>query len=225
MRIGTTFGAIAAAAMLTLGLTGCDVAQDMLGDISADVQQQITNEANERIEQGIDDLLGSFDQGTSSQGAGRGATTTVIRVVDGDTIAVTPTVDFPATNTSGNEHTIRLLGIDTPERNKTSGEDPECGAEEATAYLEGIVPAGTMVTVSFDSRADRTDRYGRSLAYVTTADSGLDLAHEMIRAGFAGAWYPSGEPEPERFAAYADTQTQAAVAGAGAHASCEFIGR
>lgn len=151
-------------------------------------------------------------------------TTSLIRVVDGDTIAVLPTEALPATNEAGTEHAVRLLGIDAPEMHKVTAEPPECGAEAATAYLTSLVATGVDVTVVYDERSDHTDRYGRSLAYVQSPTIG-DLGREVVEAGYAEAWYPKGEPEPARYAEYAATELEAASAGAGAHSTCSSIGR
>lgn len=148
----------------------------------------------------------------------------LIRVVDGDTIAVTPTEALPATNDAGTEHVVRLLSIDAPEMNKMSSDPAECGAQEATDHLAGLIGDGAQLTLTFDSRSDHTDRYGRSLAYVHTVN-GDDLASAMVRDGFAEAWYPNSEPAPERFDSYAALQFEAAAAGAGSYSLCDTIGR
>lgn len=155
-------------------------------------------------------------------------TTEVRRVVDGDTIVVEAVEGLPADNDcSGGTclgHTVRLLGIDSPERNSRSPQPPECGAEASTEHLESLAPPGTRVVLVQDARADWFDRYGRSLAYVELAD-GTDLGGRQVADGYASAWFPDGEPEPERFGDYADHQAQAAQGGLGLHAECERTGR
>lgn len=151
-------------------------------------------------------------------------TTSLIRVVDGDTIVVVPTEALPATNEAGTEHAVRLLGIDAPEMHKMTEEPPECGAQAATAYLTSLVATGAVVTLVYDERSDHTDRYGRSLAYVQSPAIG-DLGRAVVDAGYAEAWYPKGEPEPHRYAEYTAIQRKAASAGAGAQSTCSSIGR
>ncbi len=141
-------------------------------------------------------------------------TATVIRVVDGDTIKVT--VD-------GAEQTIRLLGIDAPERNATSDEPAECGTDEAKAALEELLPVDAVVAVTFDSRSDRVDVYGRWLAYVEVG--GTDASAQQIRSGWASAWWPSGEPTPERGSVYQEMTHDAKAESAGGWALCDAIGR
>jgi len=170
-----------------------------------------------------DAITGGNSQGGNGQPAAANSAT-VIRVIDGDTIAVQPSDAFPPTNDAGSEHVIRLLGIDTPEMNVMSEEDLECGAQNASDQLAALLPAGAAVSIIFDADADRSDRYGRSLAYVQLAD-GTDAALALASTGYAEAWYPQGEPEPERFAAYAAAEDNAASSNLGSHSMCDSIGR
>jgi len=169
--------------------------------------------------------LGSSQQLQPSANQPGPTSAQVVRVIDGDTIAVAPTSELPATNSAGSEHVVRLLGIDAPEMNKSSGNSPDCGAQEATDRLGQLI-AGASVTLTFDASSDHTDRYGRSLAYVETPGApSVDIALQMVIDGYAGAWYPRSEPEPERFASYADALRAAEVSGVGAHGSCGVLGR
>jgi endonuclease YncB( thermonuclease family) len=87
-------------------------------------------------------------------------------VVDGDTISVS------------DGSTVRLIGIDTPE----SG---ECGFEEASAALVGLID-GQNVTLVPGARDD-VDKYGRLLRYVEVG--GVDVDLKMIESGHAIARY------------------------------------
>lgn len=169
--------------------------------------------------------MGSEDYGTSDADV-RVIETTVERVVDGDTVTVALAEDLEATNEAGTEHSVRVLGLDAPEMNFTSSEDPECGAEEATDELFDLLFSGDQgqdVTLIFDAEADEIDRFGRSLAYVEV--DGFDAGAHVIEAGYAAAWYPASEPEPERYSEYAQLQQQAEGSGAGAWGECESMGR
>lgn len=95
-------------------------------------------------------------------------TTSVERVIDGDTIEV---------RTDGRVEKVRLLNIDAPESD-------ECLNAEATELLARLLPPGTPVTLEHD--VERTDRYGRLLAGVVKADGTLVNA-EVARAGLAAA--------------------------------------
>ena len=94
---------------------------------------------------------------------------TVARVVDGDTVEMSDGT------------TVRLIGIDTPERG-------ECGFDEATFALASMV-LDQPVTLLGGTRDD-VDRYGRLLRYVDLVDA-TDAGETMIAEGFAIARYDS----------------------------------
>ena len=112
-------------------------------------------------------------------------TTTVVRVVDGDTLKV---------RYWGKEESIRLIGIDTPESRvnkktkkdaKRSGQDIKTIIEmgkRATEYVESLVKAGDLITIEFD--VQQKDRYGRLLGYVYLSN-GKMLNEEIVKAGYA----------------------------------------
>ena len=91
----------------------------------------------------------------------------VAYVVDGDTVKLT------------NGESVRLVGIDTPERG-------ECGFDESKVALERLI-RGRRVQLRM-SDEDR-DGYGRLLRYVDVA--GMDTGLRLIRAGLAVARYDS----------------------------------
>ena len=78
---------------------------------------------------------------------------TVVRVVDGDTIVFQFDLGFHIYHTAR----VRLLGVNCPERGKPGG-------SEATAFVNGICPPGTLCTVT--TTKDSTDKYGRYIADV-----------------------------------------------------------
>lgn len=121
-----------------------------------------------------------------------GAGATVVEVVDGDTVDV---------ELDGEPETVRLIGINTPERG-------ECLAEEASQRLQELVARAEVELVADES--DR-DQYGRLLRYVEV--DGLDVGAELVRSGLALARrYP---PDTARADEYDDLQQDAADAGAG----------
>ena len=65
----------------------------------------------------------------------------------------------------------RLIGIDTPETGPDGRTPTECGSQEATAFLTGLLQSGEVVTVNTD--AQRHDHYGRLLSYVYRAEDNL----------------------------------------------------
>src|SRR5215210_4102062 len=101
------------------------------------------------------------------------ATYAVERVIDGDTIVL-------ATG-----QRVRLVQIDSPELSSS-----ECYAVGARSALTRLLPAGTRVGLEFDSRLDRTDRYGRSLAYVLKGSENLNVT--LVARGAASVWFYGG---------------------------------
>ena len=91
----------------------------------------------------------------------------VIDVVDGDTIDL------------GNGQTVRLVGIDTPERG-------ECGSQRASDNLARLV-LGKHVRLAMSD--EDTDRYGRLLRYVDVGS--VDAGLSQIKRGYAIARYDS----------------------------------
>ena len=142
--------------------------------------------------------------------AARPATARVVRVVDGDTLKVRLT--------TGPIVTVRLIGIDTPETRKP-GTPVQCGGPNATARMRTLAfrnGTGRSVTLSSDPTQDRTDRYGRTLAYVDAG--GVDLGRSMIASGWAKSYvYDSAF---ERVSTYRRAQASARSAGRGVWRRC-----
>ena len=103
----------------------------------------------------------------SAEAAGTAAR--VVRWVDGDTVETT-------------RGTVRLIGIDTPERG-------DCGSRAATRHAQVIAPAGSRVSLGNPASVVDRDKYGRILRYVATP-AGRDLGLAQIRDG-ARARYDS----------------------------------
>jgi micrococcal nuclease len=85
----------------------------------------------------------------------------VERIIDGDTVVV-----------SNNTH-VRLLGINTPEKK-------EFYHDEAMNFLSELI---SNKTVELEYGKDKTDKYGRTLAYIILDGKNINL--EIIRNGFA----------------------------------------
>lgn len=92
----------------------------------------------------------------------------VERVIDGDTIVINGT-------------SIRLLGINSPERN-------EIYYSEAKSFLEEIL---LNKTVRLEYGKDKKDKYGRDLAYVFFEEKNINL--ELVENGFANFYFPQGK--------------------------------
>ena len=95
----------------------------------------------------------------------------VERVVDGDTIVVRGV------------GRVRLIGVDTPET-VSPGRPVEFFGREASAFTKRLLE-GRRVRLEYDR--ERTDRYGRTLAYVHLTDGTFANA-EIIRRGYGHAY-------------------------------------
>ena len=93
----------------------------------------------------------------------------VTRVVDGDTVRVL--ID-------GQDTSVRLIGIDTPET-VAPNRPVECAGPEASVYAEQLM-SGQEVFLELDATQGAYDNYGRVLAYVWVADSRQDAGAVMV---------------------------------------------
>jgi endonuclease YncB( thermonuclease family) len=110
--------------------------------------------------------------------ASAGETGVVTEVVDGDTLRV---------RTAGSTEavTVRLIGIDAPERSHPSL-GKEFFSDEAAAHLASLCRGKT---VRMEKDAEETDKYDRLLRYVfLPPPDGRLLNEEMLRAGMARAY-------------------------------------
>jgi micrococcal nuclease len=127
----------------------------------------------------------------------------VVRVVDGDTIAV---------RVQGRSETVRYIGVDTPET--VAPDRPvECFGPQAKAFNERLV-AGRRVRLT-EGREAR-DRYGRLLAYVH-ADGRL-VNRALVAGGYATTL--EIEPNTERAGELAAAQRRARAARRGLWDRC-----
>jgi len=94
----------------------------------------------------------------------------VLSVVDGDTIKV---------EIDGQPHTVRYIGINTPEIS-SPGSGSEAFGPEASAKNKELV--GSRV-VELEKDVSETDKYGRLLRYVWIGDVMVNA--EMVRLGYA----------------------------------------
>lgn len=127
----------------------------------------------------------------------------VTRVKDGDTLVVK--LD------GGEEATIRLLGVNTPET-----VDPrkpvECFGKQASDFTKSKLH-DARVRLDADPQADERDKYGRLLRNLTLED-GTDFNALLIQEGYAYA-YLSFPLDPERKRELKQLETEAKEAGRG----------
>jgi endonuclease YncB( thermonuclease family) len=141
---------------------------------------------------------------------------TVVRVVDGDTIEVNPAV-------SGTED-VRLLGVDTPET-VDPNEPVEPYGPEASAFTNQQLE-GERVTLIFDQ--ERTDQYGRVLAYVQISGRSETFNETLLKQGYAQLYVvPPNDRYEARFSQAQDQarQAQRGIWGLSKEQQCELADR
>ena len=99
----------------------------------------------------------------------------VERVIDGDTIHV---------RVGEARHTVRLIGVDTPET-KHPTKPVQYFGREASAFTKAALE-GKTVRLHKDRTGDTIDRYGRWLRYVLL--DGDNFNARLIREGYAHAY-------------------------------------
>jgi micrococcal nuclease len=129
----------------------------------------------------------SCGKSTPTSARNKGATPCkVVRVIDGDT--------FTCTLKDGEEIKVRLIGVDTPEsrvNQKLERDVQKSGLQReeilrmgkiAAEFTKRLLPEGEIVYLEQD--VQKTDKYGRVLAYVWLKD-GRMLNEVLVREGMA----------------------------------------
>ncbi|KWW11644.1 hypothetical protein AS888_01330 [Peribacillus simplex] len=140
--IQTYLHAILMSAFCLFILTGCQGTVDSLGNGST----QETSKSNGDVQSSTDSPV--------HEEKGETFTAKIVRVVDGDTVKIKLE--------NGNEETVRLLLIDTPETVHPSKPVQPFGPE-ASKFTKELMPAGS--TVEVETGIGERDKYGRLLAY------------------------------------------------------------
>ena len=133
----------------------------------------------------------------------------VIEVVDGDTLKA---------SIDSHTITIRLLGINTPEVL-----DPrkgiECYGPEASAETKSLL-TGQSVFAELNPNYDRSDKYGRLLAYIRRASDDLSVNEYLVKEGYARE-YTFDEKKPYEYQSlFRSDQLEAQKAGKGLWGKC-----
>lgn len=182
------------------------------GEEQYEVTQRLVREDGDWRVVMRDEQAASFAAANSSSSASASATpesegpggdydktVTVSRVVDGDTVEISPAID--------GVNDVRLIGIDTPETVDPSEEVEPYGPEASTFATEEL----TGQSVGLEFGVERTDQYGRLLAYVYV---GEEMFNEiLVEEGYAQA-YPY-EPDTEYEDRFATAQEEAKAPGLG----------
>ena len=118
----------------------------------------------------------------------------VVRVVDGDTVAVDASADLPPELA---DLKIRLLGVDTPEKGGRAKCDAERAAgQAATAFTENTIARASAIVV----RDPAWGKWGGRVVADLVLDGG-SLSEALIAAGHGraydgkkrGSWCPQAE--------------------------------
>ena len=127
----------------------------------------------------------------------------VLKIIDGDTVKI----DY-----NGKATNCRLIGVDTPET-AHSNKSVEAVGKKASEFTRNLL-LGESVYLRFD--VERTDMFGRQLAYLYRAPDGLFVNLEIVRQGYGHAYTRFSFKHMELFKHYGD---QARKAGKGLHAA------
>ena len=122
----------------------------------------------------------------------------VVRVTDGDTIKVAA---------DHMEVTVRLVGIDAPEKSRKKNEPGQPYSRKATKYLASLVLNKTITIKEYG-----TDRYKRILGVVFVNGKNANL--EMVKAGLAEV-YRGKQPRYFNVKIYQDAESEAKKAKRG----------
>lgn len=127
----------------------------------------------------------------------------VVHVADGDTFTV---------QLGGKRTVVRILSVDTPETKKPNT-PVQCYGPAASSHTKKAL-LHKRVTLSYDR--ERTDRYGRMLAYVSLG--GKDFGASLLRQGFARTLFI--KPNTSRAAQYRRIERQAKAKRRGLWGAC-----
>lgn len=102
----------------------------------------------------------------------------IVYVIDGDTIIVLM---------DGMEEKVRMIGIDAPESVSSTEEENTVYGEMSSEYTKANLQEGKKVYLTFDQ--ERTDIYGRTLAYIWLDTDFEDMnnlyQNQMVSDGYA----------------------------------------
>lgn len=99
------------------------------------------------------------------------------KCVDGDTAVL---------NIKGEKQKVRFLAVNTPE-SVSPKVKPEYYGKEASNYTCNALKSAKSIKLKYDSKADKTDKYGRILAWVYVDDNLLQS--DLVSKGYAEVKY------------------------------------
>ena len=116
-----------------------------------------------------------------------------IVIIDGDTVALPCAVP-----SRGCAEKIRFIDIDAPETFRPHCENERRVGLKAKARVAELLRGATV----YVERSGRKDRYGRTLANLTTAEG--DVGKVLMREGLALSYRPGAEAKAARIAHWCD---------------------
>ncbi len=119
-----------------------------------------------------------------------------IVIIDGDTVALPCAVP-----TRGCAEKIRFIDIDAPETFRPNCENERVVGLQAKARVAELLRGATV----YVERSGQKDRYGRTLANLTTADG--DVGAVLIREGLAVPYRPGKAAKAGRIAHWCGEQS------------------
>lgn len=139
----------------------------------AQAVESITQEPQNEANQIVESQPASPSEDSKTEGQSPQKLYKIIKVVDGDTVAV---------DIDGTKETLRLIGINTPET-----VDPrkpvECFGKEASNKAKEVLNGKSVILESDPIQGER-DKYGRLLRYIFLED-GTNFNKLMIAEGYA----------------------------------------
>lgn len=141
---------------------------------------------------------------------------TLVRVISGDTVEMTPVSDKNGQPTGEPNVTVHILGIKAPAADA-------CGGPQAAAELKRITAAGGFFRLTYDAQSARVDSKGNAQGYLAAGDGNgmsMNLGPAMVRNGFAEAWYDSADHEPKSYTEDSSAAKTAQARKAGIWATC-----
>lgn len=139
------------------------------------------------------------------------STSTTKPLPPGDDKAVKAIIDGDSFETSDGVK-VRLLGVDAPDI-----ETSDCFSSEATTHLQSLIGPPRSVRLVYDT--SRTDRLGRTLAYVYRLPDGLLINLAMAEDGFM--FELKVEPNTSHAAEFAAAVSDARTAKRGLWSTCD----
>jgi len=143
----------------------------------------------------------------TAEGKATKARATVVHSVDGDT--------FDVQLKSGQEASVRLYGIDSPEVHRPNYPVEACGLDAAAAGRK--LSEGKAVKLTTDPTQDTVDRYGRLLRYAEI--NGKDYGLTMLKKGWVAPYVYDNNPV-EKIDAYRKAAAFAESKGRGVWGKC-----